>query len=36
MWENGKEHRSKSNNSIIFWSKPTKEALAQWFDKINR
>ena len=36
MWENGKEHRSQSNNSIIFWSKPTKEALAQWFDKINR
>jgi ribonucleoside-triphosphate reductase len=36
IWENGLEHRSQSNNSIIFWNKPTKEQLAAWFEKINR
>lgn len=36
IWENGKAHRSQSNNSIIFWKKPTKTALTEWFEKINR
>lgn len=36
MWDNGNEHRSQSNNSIIFWKKPTKTELRKWFDKINR
>lgn len=35
IWENGKSHRSQSNNSIIFWKKPTKTELRKWFDKIN-
>jgi ribonucleoside-triphosphate reductase len=36
IWNNGKEHRSQSNNSIIFWNKPTKQELGKWFEKINR
>lgn len=36
IWENGKEHRSQSNNSIIFWSKPTKDELYAWFEQINK
>lgn len=36
IWENGKQHRSQSNNSIIFWKKPAKTELANWFEKINR
>jgi len=35
MWENGNEHRSQSNNSIIFWNRPTKEVLRNWFEQIN-
>lgn len=35
LWENGKSHRSQSNNSIIFWKRPTKEELLNWFEKIN-
>lgn len=35
MWDNGNSHRSQSNNSIIFWSKPSKEALREWFEQIN-
>lgn len=36
IWENGKSHRSQSNNSIIFWKKPEKKDLRKWFDKINK
>lgn len=36
IWENGKSHRSQSNNSIIFWKKPDKHELRNWFDKINK
>jgi ribonucleoside-triphosphate reductase len=36
IWENGNDHRSQSNNSIIFWTKPSKEQLTWWFEKINR
>lgn len=36
IWDNGKSHRSQSNNSIIFWSKPKKEDIRNWFEKINR
>jgi len=37
IWEpGGKSHRSQSNNSVIFWKKPTKPELRKWFDKINR
>jgi ribonucleoside-triphosphate reductase len=36
IWDNGKQHRSQSNNSIIFWKKPTKRELTTWFEKINR
>ena len=36
IWENGLDHRSQSNNSIIFWSKPTRKELRNWFEKINR
>ena len=35
MWDNGNSHRSQSNNSIIFWSRPSKSALTDWFEKIN-
>lgn len=35
MWENGNNHRSQSNNSVIFWKKPAKSELKRWFDKIN-
>ncbi len=35
MWENGNNHRSQSNNSIIFWNRPSKEALRNWFEQIN-
>lgn len=35
MWDNGNEHRSQSNNSIIFWNRPSKEELLKWFEKIN-
>lgn len=37
MWEEGSNitHRSQSNNSIIFWSKPTKAELTKWFEQIN-
>lgn len=36
IWENGKQHRSQSNNSIVFWKKPTRAELEGWFEKINR
>lgn len=36
MWENGNSHRSQSNNSIVFWNKPTKAELFAWFERINR
>lgn len=35
MWENGKSHRSQSNNSLLFNSKPTKSELADIFEMIN-
>lgn len=35
MWENGKSHRSQSNNSLLFNSKPTKAELADIFEMIN-
>lgn len=35
IWENGKQHRSQSNNSIIFWTKPSKTELRNWFTQIN-
>lgn len=35
IWENGKSHRSQSNNSIIFWKKPSRPELLNWFNKIN-
>jgi len=36
MWENGNDHRSQSNNSIIFWKRPAYDDLYAWFDKINQ
>lgn len=36
MWDNGKTHRSQSNNSIIFWERPSKKDIKAWFNKINR
>lgn len=36
IWENGNSHRSQSNNSIIFWKKPTYSELISWFEKINK
>jgi len=36
IWENGKSHRSQSNNSVIFWNKPTRDELCSLFDKLNR
>lgn len=36
IWENGNSHRSQSNNSIIFWKKPTVLELTSWFEKINK
>ena len=36
MWDNGKSHRSQSNNSIIFWEKPKKKEIRAWFEKINQ
>ena len=36
IWENGLAHRAQSNNSIIFWNKPSREELLNWFEKINR
>lgn len=36
IWENGLEHRAQSNNSIIFWNKPTVSEIREWFSKINR
>ena len=35
MWENGNQHRAQSNNSIVFWHKPSKEELSGWFEMIN-
>ncbi len=36
IWENGKQHRAQSNNSIIFWKKPSYNELTGWFEKINK
>lgn len=36
MWDNGKSHRSQSNNSIIFWERPKKKEIREWFNRINR
>jgi intein/homing endonuclease len=36
IFENGKSHRSQSNNSIYFKRRPEKEVLAKLFDQINR
>lgn len=36
MWENGKEHRAQSNNSLLFYSQPKKKELRELFDMINR
>lgn len=36
IWENGNNHRAQSNNSIIFWKKPSYEELTAWFEKINK
>lgn len=36
IWENGLSHRAQSNNSIIFWKKPDRAELMNWFEKINR
>lgn len=36
IWENGNSHRAQSNNSIIFWKKPSYEELTAWFQKINK
>lgn len=36
IWENGKSHRAQSNNSIIFWKKPTYAELTNWFQMINK
>jgi ribonucleoside-triphosphate reductase (formate) len=35
MWENGKEHRAQSNNSLLFNKKPSKTELAEVFEMIN-
>lgn len=36
IWNRGLQHRSQSNNSIIFWKKPEYSELLGWFEKINR
>lgn len=37
IWNDGSEitHRSQSNNSVVFWSKPPKSVLFDLFDRIN-
>lgn len=35
MWENGNEHRAQSNNSILFFDKPKKKELAEFFEMLN-
>lgn len=35
MWENGNEHRAQSNNSILFFEKPKKKELAEFFEMLN-
>ena len=37
MWDEGSgiTHRAQSNNSIIFWDKPSKEVLMEYFQMIN-
>lgn len=34
MYEVGNEHRSQSNNSLLFWNKPTIEQLADIFERM--
>jgi ribonucleoside-triphosphate reductase len=36
MWEEGNSHRAQSNNSLLFYNKPTKTELAEFFEMINR
>lgn len=35
-YSNGNEHRSQSNNSLLFWSKPSKEKLEHVFDLMKK
>lgn len=32
FWLNGNEHRQQSNNSLLFWNKPTKSELTEIFE----
>lgn len=36
MWELGNEHRAQSNNSLVFWKKPTRDELDYFFGLINQ
>lgn len=36
IWENGKDHRGQSNNSLLFYNKPTKQELLDIFKLINQ
>ncbi len=36
MWESGKEHRAQSNNSLLFFNKPTRPELREFFEMINQ
>lgn len=36
MWENGKEHRAQSNNSLLFFEKPSRKELEEFFEMINQ
>lgn len=36
IWDNGKEYRAQSNNSLLFYSKPTLEELRGFFEMINQ
>ena len=32
FWKHGNDHRQQSNNSLVFWSKPTRKQLKEVFD----
>jgi ribonucleoside-triphosphate reductase len=37
IWEpDGPKHRAQSNNSLVFWKKPSRDELMGWFERINR
>lgn len=36
MFDNGKSHRAQSNNSLLFYTKPSKKELASFFEMINQ